>query len=117
MSFKLANALSSFQNFINNLLENNILDFFVTVYVHDILVFSKTFQEYRKHVKTVLACLQAAGLQLDIDKYKFEVYETKYLDLIIQSASSDSLPGCVKMCLAKTSAINFWKSPQNVQDV
>ena len=40
MLFGLSNAPSSFQNFINNVLENNILDFFVTAYVDDILVFS-----------------------------------------------------------------------------
>ena len=76
MPFGLANALSSFQNFINDILENNILDIFVTAYIDDILVFSKTL---RQHVKTVLSCLQAAGLQLGIDKCEFEIHETKYL--------------------------------------
>ena len=36
---------------------------FVTAYVDDILVFSKTFQEHKKYVKTVLGQIQAAGLQ------------------------------------------------------
>ena len=57
MLFGLANAPSSFQNFINDALENNILDFFVTAYVDDILVFSKTLEKNRKYVKTVLAHL------------------------------------------------------------
>ena len=83
MLFGPANAPSSFQNFINNVLKNNVLDFFVTAYVNNILVFSKTFPEHKKHVRRVLACFQAAGLQLDINKCKFEVYETKYLGLII----------------------------------
>ena len=102
MLFELANAPSCFQNLINNVLENNILDLFVTAYLDDLLVFSKTHQEHKKHVKTVFACLQAAGLQLDINKCKFEVHEIKYLGLIIQSASSDSHPGCIKMCPTKT---------------
>ena len=117
MPFGLANAPSSFQNFINDILENNILDLFLTVYVDDILVFSKTLQEHRKHVRTVLACLQAAGLQLDIDKCEFEVHETKYLGLIIQSASPDGRPECVKICPAKTSAIASWESPPSVKDI
>ena len=83
----------------------------------DIQVFSKTFPEHKKHIKTVLACLQAASLQLDINKCEFEVHKTKYLGLIIQFASSDSRPKCVKMCLAKTSTINSWKSPQSVKDI
>ena len=35
----------------------------------DSLIISKTFQEYKKHDKTVLASFQATDLQLDIDKY------------------------------------------------
>ena len=42
MPFGLSNAPSSFQNFLNNILSNDILDIFVTAYVDDILVFSKT---------------------------------------------------------------------------
>ena len=74
MPFGLANAPSSFQNFINDIIENNILDVFVTAYIDDILVFSKMLKEHRQHVKTVLSRLQAAGLQLDIDKCKFEIH-------------------------------------------
>ena len=106
MPFGLANAPSSFQNFINDILKNNILDIFVTAYIDNILVFSKTLKEHRQHVKTVLSRLQAASLQLDIDKCKFEVHETKYLGLIIQSASLEGHSGCVKMDPVKTSAID-----------
>ena len=117
MPFGLANTPSSFQNFINDILENNILDIFVTAYIDDILVFSKKLKEHRQHIKTVLSCLQAAGLQLDIDKCKFDVHETKYLRLIILSASPKSLSGCVKMDPVKASAIDTWKSPKYVKDV
>ena len=55
MLVELVNASSFFQNFINDVLENNILDHFVTVYVDDIQVFSKTSQKKKKNVKTVLA--------------------------------------------------------------
>ena len=117
MPFGLSNALSSFQNFLNNVLGNNILDIFVTAYVDDILVFSKTFQEHKKHVKTVLGRIQAAGLQLDIDKCKFEVQKTKYLELIIQAATPKCRPGCVKMDPTKTHAIDIWESSMSTKDV
>ena len=116
MLFGLANASSSFQNFIN-VLENDILDLFVAAYMEDILIFSKTFQEHKKHIKIVLGCLQAAGLQLDIDKCEFEVHKTKYLGLLIQSAFPDGCPGCVKMGPTKTSIIVSWNSSQSVKDV
>ena len=117
MSFGLANAPSSFQNFINDILENNILDIIVTAYIDDILVFSKTLKDHKQHIKTVLSRLQAAGMQLDIDKCKFEVHETKYLGLIIQSTSPEGHSGCVKMDPVQTSAIDTWESPNCVKDV
>ena len=117
MLFGLSNAPSSFQNFLNDVLGNDILDIFVTAHVDDILVFSKTLQEHRKHVQTVLGRIQAAGLQLDIDKCEFEVQETKYLRLIIQAATLEGHPGCVKMDLAKTHAIDTWESPKSTKDV
>ena len=83
MLFGLSNAPNSFQNFLNDILGNDILDIFVTAYVDGILVLSKTLQKHRKHVKTVLGRIQATGLQLNIDKCEFEVQETKYLGLII----------------------------------
>ena len=60
--FGLVNTPSSFQNFINDILKYDILDLFIIVYVNDILVFSKTLQEHKKHVKTVLGHLQTTGL-------------------------------------------------------
>ena len=83
MIFGLANAPSSFQNLINDVLGNNILVIFVTAYNDDILVSSKKLKEHRQHVKNGLSHLQAASLQLEIDKCKFEVHKTKYLGLII----------------------------------
>ena len=62
MLFELANAFSSFQNFINDVLENNILDLLIITYVDDILVFSKTFHKHKKYIKTVLTCYQVASL-------------------------------------------------------
>ena len=115
--FELANTFSFIQNLLNNSLDNDILNFIVTAYVDNILVFSITFQEYKKHVKTVLAYLQAASLKLDLNQYKFEVYETKYLNLIIQPTSSNGCPGCVKMCPVMTNAIDAWKSLKSVKDI
>ena len=43
MPFELCNAPSSFQNFLNDILSNDIPNIFVTAYVDDILLFSKTF--------------------------------------------------------------------------
>ena len=62
MPFSLANAPSTFQNYINNVLGSDILDVFGTVYVDDILVYSQTLKEHQKYVKLVLSQLQDASL-------------------------------------------------------
>ena len=90
MLFGLANAPSMFQNYINDVLGPDILDVFGTAYVDDILVYSQTLKKHQKHVKLVLSQLRDASLQVDISKCDFEVYQVKYLGLIIQSATEDS---------------------------
>ena len=89
MPFGLANAPSTFQNYINNVLGSDILDIFGTTYVDDILIYSQTLKQHQEHVKLVLTQLQAAGLQVDIGKCNFEVHQVKYLGLIIHSATED----------------------------
>ena len=64
----LSNVTGTFKNYINIVLENDILNLFVTAYIDNILVFSKTLQGHRKQVKIVLAHPQVTGLQLDIEK-------------------------------------------------
>ena len=55
MLFGLANTPSTFQNYINDVLRPDILDVFGTAYVDDILIYSQTLKEHRKHVKLVLS--------------------------------------------------------------
>ena len=55
MPFGLANAPSTFQNYINNVLKPDILDIFGTAYVDDILVYSQTLKEHQNYVKLVLS--------------------------------------------------------------
>ncbi len=53
MPFGLANASSSFQHFINETLQG-YLDILATSYIDDILVYSNSLSEHKKHVKLVL---------------------------------------------------------------
>ena len=46
MPFGLANVPSTFQNYINDVLNPNILDIFGTAYVEDILIYSQTLKQY-----------------------------------------------------------------------
>ena len=71
MSFRLANAPLSFQNFISNIL-NRMLDEFCTSYIDNILIYSNSKKEYQTHVQKVFVALQKA------DKCEFHVTKISY---------------------------------------
>jgi hypothetical protein len=109
--FGLANAPSTFQQYINYTLQE-FLDDFVSAYVDDILLFTDgTRRQHREHVHQVLQKLQDAGLQLDIDKCEFEVQSTKYLGFIIEAGKG------LRMDPAKVEAIIDWKAPTSAKGV
>ena len=54
--FELCGAPSSFQSYINDILQD-CLDVFATAYIDDVLIFSKSKKEYQKHVYIVLTKL------------------------------------------------------------
>ena len=82
MPFSLTNALSLFQQYINDTLRD-YLNVFCTAYIDDILIYSNSWEEHTAHVKKVLECLRIADLQIDISKCEFNVTEIYYLDMII----------------------------------
>ena len=82
MPFDLYNGPAFWQHLINNILFD-LLHRFVQAYLDDILIYSKMLKEHHSHVCQVLEHLQEAGLQANIDKYKFHVQKTKFLGLIV----------------------------------
>lgn len=109
MPFGLSGAPGSFQLFINDVLRAH-LDDFVTAYLDDILIFSETLGEHRRHVSWVLDRLHAAGLQISLKKTEFHVTSTKFLGLVI---SRDG----VSMDPEKVKAIVEWQTPSDARDV
>jgi hypothetical protein len=100
MPFGLTNTSASFQNLINDTLRQ-YLDDFCTAYLDDILIYSKTLKEHKRHVRLVLEALTEAGLHLDINKCEFHVSEVKYLGLIISDKD-------IRMDPEKIRAIMEW---------
>ena len=84
MPFGLKNALATFQMLMNEIFRE-YLDEFVTVYVDDILIYSKTFTEHLKHLEKVLQALQKARIKIKLRKCKFAKSKIKYLGHLFQS--------------------------------
>jgi hypothetical protein len=109
MPFGLANAPSTFQHFVNDVLRP-FLDIFCTAYLDDILIYSETLHEHKEHVRSVLNALKEAGLQLDVDKCEFHQTEVTYLGYVV------GVDG-IRMDPKKVQAIVDWEYPNNVKDV
>ncbi len=82
LSFKLTNELIFFQQYMNDVLWNFLNDF-CQVYLNDILIYSKMRKKHKNHVKLVLSWLREAELQMNIQKCKFNVKKTVFLEIII----------------------------------
>ncbi len=113
MPFGLTNAPATFQHFINDVLRP-FLDIFATAYLDDILIYSESLREHKRHVRQVLQALSDAGLHLAPEKCEFHRQSVKYLGFIITTEGVAPDP-------AKVATVQEWgtdKSPiRNRTDV
>jgi hypothetical protein len=82
MPFGLCNAHSTFQRLMDMVLAP-YLGKFCTIYLDDILIYSKTYADILEHLRLVLKALAAANLQLHPTKSSFAMRQTLFLGHII----------------------------------
>ena len=70
MPFGLTNALATFQHLMESCLGEVHLKWCI-IYLHDIIVFSKTPEEHVERLRDVFEKLSAAGLRLKLSKCEF----------------------------------------------
>ena len=83
---------------------------FVSVYIDDVLVFSRTWEEHLQHVRAVLGRLQEAKLKLKAVKCRFGRAEVEYLGHIITPQGLKTNPRLVL-------AVKQFPTPRNVREV
>ena len=103
MPFGLTNAPAVFQSLVNDVLRD-MLNRSVFVYLEDILIFSKSVEEHRIHVRQVLQQLLENRLYVKAEKCEFHVPSISFLGYIISQ-------GQIEMDPAKVSAVAEWPSP------
>jgi len=81
MPFGLTNALATFMRIMNDVLIP-FIDDFVIVYLDDILVFSKKWEEHLSHVKQNLDVLKKENLYVKLSKCEFGKTYLNYLGYI-----------------------------------
>lgn len=82
MPFGHHSAPATFQRIMDNVIGPELSDFAV-VYLDDIIIISRTFDEHLAHLKIVFQRLQEANLRLNPDKCEFCRTELKYLGHVI----------------------------------
>ncbi len=110
MFFGLTNLPTTFQWMMNDIFRNLIGEGKVTIYLDDILIFSKNLKEHREIVKRVLQCLRENKLFLKAEKCEFKVLETKYLSVIISENS-------IRMDPVKIAGIAEWPTPTKKREL
>jgi hypothetical protein len=82
MPFSLTNAPATFQAYINKAL-SGLVDYFVVIYLDDILIYSKLREDHYAHVRIVIERLRKHKLYIKLSKCFFNVEEVEFLGFII----------------------------------
>ncbi|GMI84821.1 hypothetical protein HRI_002151400 [Hibiscus trionum] len=109
MPFGLTNAPSTFQATMNSIFRQYLRKF-VLVFIDDILVYSRSWEDHLLHVRMVLQCLQAHGFVAKRSKCSFGRSSVEYLGHIV---SGDGLA----VDPAKVQAIREWAAPTTLKEV
>ena len=70
MPFGLCNAPATFQYLIDRVYKNIVWKF-VVVYLDNIIIYSRTFDDHLKHLREVFLRIRKAGLKLNLEKCQF----------------------------------------------
>lgn len=109
LAFGMVNAPMSFQSLMTKVLKN--LNFKIAlVYIDDLIIFSKDFDQHLHHLNLVFNNLRAANLKLNPAKCKLATKEVKYLGHIV---SKDGL----RVNPENTDKISNCQRPTNVKQV
>jgi hypothetical protein len=109
MYFGLTNALAHFMYLMNSVFMPEV-DKFVMVFIDDILVYSKTMEEYEEHLRIVLQQLREHQLYAKFSKCEFWIMEVPFLGHVISPEGITVDPGKVKEVLD-------WRPPTSVFEV
>ena len=109
LPFGLSNSPHSFQLALSEVLRG--LNWKIAlVYMDDILIFSRSFEEHLQHLAALFDKLKEANLKLKPTKCRFAAKEVKFLGHVL---SKDG----IAVDTSKTDAVSTFPKPQNTTDV
>ncbi len=109
MPYGLSNSPSIFQNLMHEIFRDMIIRF-VFIYIDDILIYSPTIEEHRRHVTQVLQRLRQHQLYLKSEKCEFHKSTIHFLGYIVT-------PAGVQMDQRKVEAVRNWPQPTTIKEM
>ena len=86
------------------------LNKFVLVFVDDILVYSRTEEEHKEHLRIVMEVLRKHQLKANCSMCHFWKREVRFLGHVISESGIAGDP-------AKVATVQYWSMPKNATDV
>ncbi|GES91988.1 retroviral-like aspartic protease 1 [Rhizophagus clarus] len=109
MPFGLCNAPATFQRTMDRVL-GNLKGKFVMVYLDDVIIYSKTFQEHLQHIEEVFDKIRQANLRLKAEKCHFGAKELQFLGHVVGEEG-------IKPDSEKIDKIVNYPIPVNIRDL
>nr|GEV38300.1 putative reverse transcriptase domain-containing protein [Tanacetum cinerariifolium] len=104
MPFGLTNTPTVFMDLMNRVCRP-YLDKFVIVFIEDILIYSKTQKEHKRHLGLVLELLKKEKLYVKFSKCEFWLQEVQFLRHVING-------DVIHVDPSKIEAVKNWKAPR-----
>nr|GEW46365.1 putative reverse transcriptase domain-containing protein [Tanacetum cinerariifolium] len=111
MMFGLTNAHAVFMDLMNWMCEP-YLDKFMIVFIDDILIYSKSKQVHKEHLKLILELLKKEQLYAKFSKCKFWIPKVKFLGHVIDNQGIHVDPAKINSIKDRTSPITATKIRQ-----
>jgi len=109
LPFGLTNAPALFMDLMNRVFRP-YLDKFVVVFIDDILVYSKSYEEHEQHLRQTLQTLRSRQLYAMLDKCDFWLKEVTFLGHVASSEGIFVDPQKVEVVLR-------WERPTTVTEI
>ena len=109
MSFGLTNAPAAFMSLMNRVFKP-YLNFFVIVFIDDILVYSKSKKEHEEHLRMVLEMLREKKFYAKFSKCEFWLDSVSFLGHVVSKDGVMVDPSMIE-------AVKNWVRPTNVTEV
>ena len=109
MPYDLTNAPAAFMDLMNRVF-HEYLDCFVIVFIDDILIFSKSMEGHKEHLRIVFQILREKKLYAKFKKCEFLLDQVVFLGHVISEARISIDP-------SKVEAMVDWTRPTNVSEI